>query len=153
MERVLSEYEQELAERKVILQYFGLGQDELFDTDKILAAAARKLSDADLVRKGLEKEADALEKEYRSMSQGKVLELSEEFCGMLEEAGIHFGASVPALFPDSVKTGTRTAGRTAAAGVYLVSRSDYHTGGIGKEGRSADGRHTVFFQPEFLRMV
>lgn len=90
MERVLSEYEQELAERKVILQYFGLGQDELFDTDKILAAAARKLSDADLVRKGLEKEADALEKEYRSMSQGKVLELSEEFCGMLEEAGIHF---------------------------------------------------------------
>ncbi len=90
MERVLSEYERELAERKVILQYFGLGQEELFHTDKILAAAERKLSDADLVRKGLEKEADALEKEYRSMSQGKVLELSEEFCGMLEEAGIHF---------------------------------------------------------------
>ncbi len=89
-ERQLSEYGQELAERKIILQYFGMGQEDLFDTEKILAAAARKLADADLVRQGLEKEAAALEKEYRNMAQGQVLELSEEFRAMLEEAGIRY---------------------------------------------------------------
>lgn len=86
----LLDYEQELSERGVILRYFGLGQEDAFDTEKILAAAQRKLLDTDLVRQGLEKEADALEKEYRKMAQGQVLELSEEFRGLLEEAGIHF---------------------------------------------------------------
>ncbi len=89
-ERQLAEYEQELAERRMILPYFEVGQEDLFDTEKILAAAARKLADADMVRQGLEKEAAALEKEYRNMVQGQVLELSEEFKRMLEEAGIRY---------------------------------------------------------------
>ena len=87
---VLSGYEQELSERGVILRYFGMGQEDAFDTGKILSAAQRRLLDTDLVRQGLEKEADALEKEYRKMDQGQVLELSEEFRGLLEEAGIHY---------------------------------------------------------------
>lgn len=89
-ERQLEDYERELAERSVILRYFGLEQTEGFDTEKILLAARRQLADTDRVRQGLEKEADVLEKEYRNMAQGQVLELSEEFRGMLEEAGIHF---------------------------------------------------------------
>lgn len=89
-QRLLTDYEQELAQRRVILQYFGMEQEDLFDTEKILDTARRKLTDADLVRQGLEKEADALEKEYRRMAQGQVLELSEEFRGMLEDAGIYF---------------------------------------------------------------
>ena len=88
--RQLAEYEQELTERRMILPYFEVGEEDLFNTEKILAAAVRKLADADLVRQGLEKEAAALEKEYRNMAQGQVLELSEEFSGMLEEAGIHY---------------------------------------------------------------
>ncbi len=86
----LLDYEQELSERGVILRYFGMGQEDAFDTEKILSVVQRKLLDTDLVRQGLEKEADTLEKEYRKMDQGEVLELSEEFRGLLEEAGIHF---------------------------------------------------------------
>lgn len=87
---LLFDYEQELSERSVILPYFDLEGADLFDTEKITAAAERKLMDTDLVRQGLEKEADALEKEYRKLAQGQVLELSEDFKGMLEEAGIHY---------------------------------------------------------------
>lgn len=86
----LSDYEQELSERGIILRYFGMGQEDAFDTEKILSVVGRKLLDTDLVRQGLEKEADALEKEYRKTAQGQVLELSEEFRALLEEAGIHF---------------------------------------------------------------
>ena len=87
---LLEGYEQELAERSVILRYLGMGQDVIYDTEKILAAVQRKLLDTDMVRQNLEKEADGLEKEYKRMAQGQVLELSEEFKGMLEEAGIHY---------------------------------------------------------------
>ena len=88
--RVLADYDKELAERSVILRYVSLGQEDAFDTEKLLAAVHRKLLDADMARQSLEKEADALEKEYRRLAQGQVLELSEEFRGLLEEAGIHF---------------------------------------------------------------
>lgn len=88
--KLFSDYEKELAERNVILRYAGLGQEDLFDTERILAAVQRKLLDTDLARQSLEKEAAELEKEHRKLSKGQVLELSEEFRGMLEEAGIHF---------------------------------------------------------------
>ena len=90
LERQLSEYERELAERSVILRYAGLGQEDVFDSEKLLAAVQRKLLDTDMARQGLEKETDGLEKEHRKLSRGQVLELSEEFRGMLEETGIHF---------------------------------------------------------------
>ncbi|MBR6769665.1 MAG: hypothetical protein IKM28_00185 [Lachnospiraceae bacterium] len=89
-QRQLQEYEQELADRRIILQYLGLEESWIFDREKLLTAAARKLTDTDLARQELEKEADALEKEYRRLVQGQVLELSEEFTTLLEEAGIHF---------------------------------------------------------------
>jgi len=74
--RVLADYDKELAERSVILRYVSLGQEDAFDTEKLLAAVHRKLLDADMARQSLEKEADALEKEYRRLAQGQVLELS-----------------------------------------------------------------------------
>ncbi len=86
----LQDFERELSERGIILRYLGTGREDVFDTEKILDAVRRKLQDTDMVRQGLEKEADALEKEYRKMAQGQVLELSETFRGLLEEAGIHF---------------------------------------------------------------
>jgi len=88
-ERQLSEYEEELSERKGILPYFDLQETELFDTEKILMSAKRKLTETDIIKRRLEQDADALEKEYRKLAQGQVLELSEEFMGLLEEAGIH----------------------------------------------------------------
>lgn len=89
-QRLLLEYEEELKERQVILRYFGLEEDLLFDTPEIIGAADRRLTDTDLVRRRLEQEAAALEKENRRMAQGQVLELPEEFSVMLEEAGIHY---------------------------------------------------------------
>jgi len=89
-ESLVQEYERELTERSVILRYFELGQESLFDTEKILEAVQRKLLDTDGNRQKMEREADALEKEYRRAAQGQVLELSEEFRGLLEEAGIHY---------------------------------------------------------------
>lgn len=89
-ENQLADYERELSERNVILQYFDMEKTELFDTERILLAAERKLADTDRIRRELEKESDALEKEYRKLAEGQVLELSEEFKEMLEEAGIHF---------------------------------------------------------------
>ena len=82
--KLLEDYEQELLERSVILRYLGMGQEAVYDTEKILAAVQRKLLDTDMVRQNLEKDADKLEKEYKRMAQGQVLELSEEFKGMLE---------------------------------------------------------------------
>ena len=89
-EKQLADYEAELSERSVILQYFNMEQTEQFHTERILLAAERKLADTDRIRRGLEKESDALEKEYRKLAEGEVLELSEEFKRMLEESGIHF---------------------------------------------------------------
>lgn len=86
----LADFDRELADRNIIMRYVSLGREALFDTEKILAAIERKLQDTDLARQSLEKEAAELEKEHRRLSRGQVLELSEEFRGLLEEAGIHF---------------------------------------------------------------
>lgn len=86
----LADYDRELSERKVILRYFGMEQEELFHREKILTVIQRKILDTDLVRQELEKEADGLDREYRKLSRGQLLELSEEFRNLLEESGIHF---------------------------------------------------------------
>lgn len=83
-------YEGELTERKVILRYLELGEEAVFDTPKILSAAERVLKEIERVRRGMEQEEDRLKKEYESLTQGKVLELPEEFQAMLENLGIHY---------------------------------------------------------------
>jgi hypothetical protein len=89
-EHRLAEYVQELGERRVILKYFGMEEEQLFHTDKILETAQRKLEDTDRARQSLEKEAVDMEKEYRKLAQGEVLELPDGFSQLLEEAGIHY---------------------------------------------------------------
>ncbi len=89
-QRSIENYQKELEERRVILQYFGIEQEDLFASDKILEAAQRRLMDTDLARRSMEQEVSVLEKEYRKMAQGQVLELSEEFQHLLEEAGIYY---------------------------------------------------------------
>lgn len=86
----LLSFEKELAERMQVLPFFGLNPEDQFHIGKILAAAERKRTDADLIRQNLEQEAAALEKEYGKMAQGSLLELSKEFTALLEEAGIHY---------------------------------------------------------------
>lgn len=87
--KTLAEYGRELDERRVILQYFDLGVDALFDTNQILKAADRRLAETDITRRQLERGADALRQECRRLERGGAPELSEEFLSLLEENGIH----------------------------------------------------------------
>ncbi len=87
---VCSQYEQELAERKKLLRYFGLDETVLYDMEKIVHAAQRKLSGIELAKRGLEKEEDLLRKEYQRLTQGRVLELPESFEKLLNDLDIAY---------------------------------------------------------------
>lgn len=89
-ERSLARFEEELNQRRVILRYLELSEESLFDRDRILAAAARKLKEVAQARSAGEKELYELEKEYRRLTQGQVLELPPEFEGMLESIGVSY---------------------------------------------------------------
>ena len=86
--RQLQELEQELSARRVIMKYLELPEKQIFDTQAILTAAERKMTEADLQRQKLLKEEDALQKEYVRLTQGKVLELPEAFEELLKELGL-----------------------------------------------------------------
>ena len=81
-------YDAQLKERQVILHYFGLKEEKLFETEVILEQAAKKRRETDTARRLLENQENGLQKEYRRLTQGQVLELSDEFKKMLEDAGI-----------------------------------------------------------------
>lgn len=87
---VCGQYEQELKERRKLLRYFGLEEAVLYDKEKILHAAGRKLSEIEWAKRNLEKEEDQLLKEYQRLTQGRVLELPEAFEKLLGELGISY---------------------------------------------------------------
>lgn len=82
-------YEEELTRRTAILKYLEMKDAERFDREKILRASERKLREIALLRRNLEKEEDALEKEYQKLTQGKTLELPETLEEELADLGIH----------------------------------------------------------------
>ena len=87
--KLREDYEKELEERRVILRYLNLEDSLMFERGEILRVSERKLLEIDSVRRNLEKEEDALQKEYQRLTQGKVLELSEEVKTGFENLGIH----------------------------------------------------------------
>ena len=86
-EKLREEYEEELEDRRVILRYLDLDEKLLFEKDEILHASKRKLLEIDSIRRNLEKEEDGLQKEYKRLTEGKYLELSEEMESAFEEIG------------------------------------------------------------------
>ncbi len=86
---IREDYEKELEDRRTILRYLNLDDSLLFEQDEILRASERKLTEIDSIRRNLEKEEDILQKEYQRLTQGKVLELSEELKNGFENLGIH----------------------------------------------------------------
>lgn len=84
----LEMFEQELEERRTILQYLDLEEDALFDLEKMIDVSGRKLVEISNIRRNLEKEENVLQKEHIRLTQGKVLELPQEFASMLQELGI-----------------------------------------------------------------
>lgn len=87
---VCRQYEQELKERRKLIRYFGLDETVLYDMEKILHTAQRKLSEIEWAKRNLEKEEDLLEKEYQRLTQGRVLELPETFEKLLDDLGISY---------------------------------------------------------------
>lgn len=89
LERTQADLDQELSERHVIMRYFDMSPDEQWHMDKILAAADRRLAVCEQARRMLEKEEDALQKEYVRLTQGKVLELPGETLALFGRLNIN----------------------------------------------------------------
>lgn len=88
-EQLRENFEQELAKRRDILKYLELEETALFEEEKILKAADRKLLEIESLRRILEKEENELQKEYQRLTQGRMLELPSELEAEFEKAGIH----------------------------------------------------------------
>lgn len=70
-------YEQELEERKDILKYLELPEEKLFAREEILHKAKIKIQELSSRRRTLEKKEDALQKEYKLLVSGRVMELPD----------------------------------------------------------------------------
>ena len=70
-------YEQELEERKDILKYLELAEEKLFAREEILHKAKIKMQELSSRRRTLEKKEDALQKEYKLLVSGRVMELPD----------------------------------------------------------------------------
>ena len=85
--------EEEIAKRKDILTYLGLHEEALYDRETILSTADRKIHEKEEVVKKLSKQESNLEKEYRALTKGEIMELSKDFAEELThlEIDILFG--------------------------------------------------------------
>ncbi|MCI8377749.1 MAG: hypothetical protein HFH72_04420 [Lachnospiraceae bacterium] len=88
-EKLHQDFEEELSVRSAIMKYLDMGGEDHFDTEKILHVSERKLREIAKLRRDLEKEEDALQREYQKLTQGKTLELPEQLERELTELGIH----------------------------------------------------------------
>ena len=70
-------YAQELEERKDILKYLELPEEKLFAREEILHKAKIKMQELSSRRRTLEKKEDALQKEYKLLVSGRVMELPD----------------------------------------------------------------------------
>lgn len=70
-------YEQELEERKDILKYLELPEEKLFAREEMLHKAKIKMQELSSRRRTLEKKEDALQKEYKLLVSGRVMELPD----------------------------------------------------------------------------
>lgn len=86
---VYQSYQTELEARRAVLKYLDLEEGYLLDKDRILSVSERKLKELEELRRNLEKEEDALSKEYQGLVSGKVLELPEELEQELKDLDIH----------------------------------------------------------------
>ena len=83
------EYEKQIKERKKIMQYLELEEDLLWQQEKILEVMEHKLSQIDISRGKLEQEERELQKEWKKLTSGEVLELPQDFWEMLQELELH----------------------------------------------------------------
>ncbi len=81
-------YEQEIEERKDILKYLEISEDKLFIREEILHKTQIKMEELDNRRRLLEKKEDTLQKEYKLLVSGRVMELSDNLKEEFEKLDI-----------------------------------------------------------------
>lgn len=83
------DYEEQIKVRRKIMRYLELDEELLWQKDKITEALEHKLTGIDRVRGTLEQEERELQKEWKKLTSGEVLELPKDFQEMLEELELH----------------------------------------------------------------
>lgn len=81
--------QKQLEERKSIMRYLEADTTNLWNMDKLLEIADRKLLELDRIRKELEQEEQTLQKEWKKLTSGELLELPQEFKQLLTELELH----------------------------------------------------------------
>ena len=89
LQRQGEEYENQLKERQKIMRYLEIEEDLLWQKERILDSIDHKLSQIDLSRGKLEQEERDLQKEWKKLTSGEVLELPADFQEMLQELELH----------------------------------------------------------------
>ena len=82
-------YDEEIKERLRIMKYFDVNENQLWNKEKLLNAAEHKISECDRNCSELLKEENALQKEWKKLASGELLELPQDFKEMLEQLDLH----------------------------------------------------------------
>ncbi len=83
------EYGQQIKDRQKLMQYLEVEDALLWQKEKILEVIDHKLSQIDVSRGKLEQEERELQKEWKKLTSGEVLELPQDFGEMLQELELH----------------------------------------------------------------
>ncbi len=111
-----SVFDEELTERRKILQYLELREADIFDMERILRAAESKLAELDASVRSLIKEEADLSENIDNITTGQTVEISPELNRMFESLGIHIVYGMEWL---------KQNGQTEEANLELVSRHPF----------------------------
>ena len=89
LQKQSEEYESQIKERRKIMRYLEIEDDLLWQKEKILDIVEHKLSQIDISRGKLEQEERELQKEWKKLTSGEILELPQDFWEMLQELELH----------------------------------------------------------------
>ena len=83
------DYEEQIQVRRKIMRYLEVDEKLLWQKESIMEALEHKLTEIDRVRGNLEQEERELQKEWKKLTSGEILELPKDFQEMLEELELH----------------------------------------------------------------
>ncbi|MGN0241350.1 MAG: hypothetical protein ACI4CS_06665, partial [Candidatus Weimeria sp.] len=83
-------FDDQIEERKGIIRYFDIADQDILDTESILKAARKKLSANEDIRKSMEISLSVKKRELRQLTGEEPVELSDDFKKMLDDAGIYY---------------------------------------------------------------
>ena len=89
LQRQGEEYEEQIRERRKMMRYLEIDDEFLWQKERILEQVSHKLSQIDMSRGKLEQEERELQKEWKKLTSGEILELPQDFQEMLQALELH----------------------------------------------------------------